>query len=256
MKWFRLLAASVCLLSFNLNAQTPLKAWAGQSVTVSNGVDTVQSLIVSAYSGDPQGYGVSAPGTPSGTAGLYRGPAYATYIQTFSDNGVAKLQFYTATNSFAITGTNGTLYGWSVGLGGTNIPVPYSTNASGTPIGATNNVGTSTNVVAVIRHKATDTYERNRIWGAFGTNVIFLYPPVTQPAAGDIVYLYAPGPQWNVSTNGSTMLSANQGVLTFNGTGAPGLINGVNPGTPFLMEITGGTRINTNQINAAGGFLP
>jgi hypothetical protein len=241
MKFVRSLAlfASILLLSaINVSAQTPLKAWSASGTTVSNGVDTVQSLIASAYSGDPQGE------TQIGAfVGLYRGPAYATYIQTKTDNATALLQFYFSTNSYALAPTNATFTTNAyVAAGATNIPF----------IQTLTNVSLGSNAVAVIRHKSTDTYERNKIYQCQGTNVIFQYPLVTTTSAGDIVYIMAPGAAFNAGTNTT--------VGQFNTWGPvappPGIVSGVTPGAPFLMEITGGTKISLNTLNASGGYLP
>lgn len=247
------LLGSLFLLSFSLNAQTPLKAWSATSAAVSNAVDTVQSLIASAYSGDPQG--LTTPG--NGFVGLYRGPAFATYIQVLSDNAAAKLQFYQSTNQIAVQPTNGLNQAGSnyVALGGTNFGVSYILGS--TYYGPISSNSVLSNAVCVIRHKAADTYERNRIWGPIsGTNVIFAYPLTTTIGAGDIVYVYTPSATYSVATNTSVLINAVQGQTTFTQSGAPGVANGVVPGTPFLIDLTGGTKVNTNAINASGGFLP
>lgn len=258
---------SLVLLAIPLKAATPfppgnpLKAWTATSSTVSNAVDTVSPCIASAYSGDPQG--LAGSGVPGTVAGFYRGPAYATYIQVLSDNSTAKLQFYICTNQCALVPTNSTAFAYFASnyttLGGTNIPVStLATNQFGT--NAFNLVNSSnvvyTNAVCVIRHVASDTYERNRIWGAFGTNVVFQYAPTTAIGAGDIAYVYSPTASFVCPTNGGTLVNAKQYSTTFTQSGAPGIASGVVPGSPFLMEETGGTLINTNAVNAAGGYLP
>lgn len=263
------LVSLVLLAIPNLKAATPfppgnpLKAWTATSSTVSNAVDTVSPCIASAYSGDPQG--TAQPSTPgiAGAGLTFRGPAYATYIQVLSDNSTAKLQFYICTNQCALVPTNSTAFAYFASnyttLGGTNIPVStLATNQFGT--NAFNLVNSSnvvyTNAVCVIRHLASDTYERNRIWGAFGTNVIFQYPPTTAIGAGDIVYVYTPTAAYVCPTNGGTLVNAKQYSTTFSQGGPPGVASGAVPNTPFLMEETGGTLINTNAVSAAGGYLP
>lgn len=228
----------------------PLKAWSGSSVSVTNGVDAVSSLIVSANSGDPQGQ----LNPVNAFTGSYRGPAFVTFLQAFTDTATAKIQCYVATNFSTLAPTNSQT--WSVAPGATNIP---------TTVSGTNNFGSATNVVAVIRHTSTDTYERNRIWGCFGTNVIFLYPLVNTTVSGDIVYLMQPTAFFNATTNGVTGgLVSGRGVTTIGPVaGAPGIVNGsgttpatMNQGAPFLMDLINGGQIYTNQLNAAGGYLP
>jgi len=221
MKLIKFLAViGLVLASVTTQAQQPAKAFSGSGTVLSNAIDKVTYYVAPANS-------------------LSQGPACLGYINLQSDIATASLQFYNATNSWALDATNVLVSGAG---GATNVPL----------LGVTNGAIVISNGVCVIRHKATETYERNRFFAGTSTNITFMYPLTTTTAAGDIVYAEAPSGSINVGTN-TTATPISIGPI---GTGAgiaPGnLLNGAN--TPFLMELSG-TVISANvKINVASGF--
>lgn len=202
-------------------AQQPLKAFSGSGTVLSNNIDTVTYYVAPALSVNP-------------------GPACLGFVNCRSDAGTAVLQFYNATNSFALDATNVLVSGAG---SATNIPL----------LGVTNGAIVISNGVCVIRHKATETYERNRFFAGTSTNITLMYPLVTTTASGDIVYSMATSGSIQIGTNNPVTTATSIGpVGTGAGIASGNLLNGAN--TPFLMEI-GGTVISTSvKINVANGF--
>ena len=202
-------------------AQQPQKAWSGSGTVLSNALDQVTYYVAPALSVNP-------------------GPACLGFVNCRSDAGTAVLQFYNATNIFALDATNVTVSGAG---GATNVPL----------LGVTNGAIVISNGVCVIRHKATETYERNRFFAGTSTNIIFMYPLVTTTAAGDVVYAEAPSGSIQIGTNNPVTTATSIGPIGGGaGIASGNLIQGAN--TPFLMEI-GGTVISTSvKINVANGF--
>lgn len=210
----------VCLASLSVHA-AGLKAWSGSGTVLSNNVDTVTYYVASANS-------------------VNQGPACAGVLNLHSDLSTAVLQFYNTTNSYALTGTNATVSGSST----TNIP---------TSSGITNASGVTSNGVCVIRHTATDTYERNRFYAGTTTNIIFMYPLLVTTTDGDIVYACARSGSILVGTNNPIANATTIGPIgTGAGIASGNLLNNAN--TPFLMELNGTSISDKVQINIANGF--
>ena len=208
----------VCLASLTLQAAPALKAWSGQGTVLSNSIDKVTYFVASAN-------------------GIVAGPARLSFIQAHSDLGAAVIQFYIATNQYALSGTNATVSGAST----TNIPLGNAVTNGGSVI---------SNGVCVIRHTLTDTYERNRFYAGTTTNITFMYPLLVTTTDGDIVYAEQASGQIFVGTNAVPAVPLTIGPAPG---GSGGIANNVNPNTPFLMEVNG-TVISTQvQINTASG---
>ncbi len=202
-------------------AAAPQKAFSGSGTVLSNAFDTVTYYVAPANSVNP-------------------GPACLGYANVHSDLSTAVLQFYNATNMVPLDATNLLVSGAG---GATNIPT----------LGTTNGVNVQSNGVAVIRHLATETYERNRFFAGTTTNVTFMYPLTATTAAGDIVYMEAKSGSILIGTNNPIANATTLGPIgTGAGIASGNLLNQAN--TPFLMELNG-TIISTSvQINIANGF--
>lgn len=138
-----------------------------------------------------------------------------TYISYSSDKAASALTFYNITNApAAVSGANAT----------TNVPV-IRTN------------GFTAGDIVVLRHKATDTYER-RIVGTFYTNnsVPVTVAPTVATAAGDILY--------KCVTTGAGTIPIGATTNSING---PGIYAGQR-GLPLLIDLDGTSAV---QINAA-----
>jgi hypothetical protein len=202
-------------------AQQPLKAFSGSGTVLSNNIDAVTYYVAPALSINP-------------------GPACLGFVNCRSDLGTAVLQFYNATNSFALDATNVTVSGAG---GATNIPL----------LGITNGAIVISNGVCVVRHKATETYERNRFFAGTSTNITLMYPLVATTAAGDIVYSMATSGSIQIGTNNPVTTATTIGpVGTGAGIASGNLLNNAN--TPFLMELNGTVISTSVKINVANGF--
>ena len=140
------------------------------------------------------------------------GTPVVTYLNATSDLSSSKVTFYTyGTNTFVNAAQPGTTF---------------------IPVNATN--GFVNGDVIVIRHVATDTYEK-RILTTFTTNGVLVVTaaPTVATAAGDVIY--------RVSAAGSIPVGAATLALTGEG------IYAGEKGKPLLLEVDG---TSTCQLNA------
>lgn len=225
MKEIKLLAViGLALIVGVLPSQAQQKAFSGSGTVLSNTIDTVTYYVAPARS-------------------VPQGPAVLQYVNCHSDLSTAVLQFYNCTNAWALDATNVLVSGASAA---TNIPT----------LGITNGTAIISNGVCVIRHTASDTYERNRFYSGSTSNIVFMYPLVNTTSAGDIVYACAKSGSILIGTNNPAANATTIGPVGDQGGIAYGnLLNNAN--TPFLIEING-TTINPNvSINVASGrFMP
>lgn len=121
-----------------------------------------------------------------------------------------------------------------------------TTNVRTNYVGSTN--GFSVNTVVVVRHLATDTYERLVMAPPNTTNIVFASDPATPLAVGDLIYQQTAGGTIQVATNNV----ANNFTINLLG---DGIYSGT-PGRPLLIDCI--TAVGTNgQIKAVSAkFVP
>jgi len=224
MKIKNLLAIGLALVVSVTNllaAPQPYKVFSGSGTALSNNVDTCTYYVA-----------------PALTA--VKGPAIVSFLSTHTDSGTGTMKYYWATNSYNLDATNATVSGAG---GATNIPL----------LSVTNGASVVSNAVCVIRHVATETYERNRFYSGSTTNIIFQYPLTTTTQAGDIVYAEQLVAQLQVSTNAIPGAYNNFGPVGSGGGLASGNMLG-NANAPFLMELTGTSISDQVKIGIVSGF--
>ncbi len=211
MKYRLRLVAALAALSLSLTgldalAQGNLKAWATGGIQQTSAVESVNYAVASASS-------------------FFAGPPVCSFLSATSDKAGSVAQFYAATATVQL-GTNTT-------------PTNIQTLASSVGI-----LTNSTASLVIIRHLATDTYDRAKI----STNdlvSITLDPnyPLTQTTStvnGDLLYLMAKAGKIPV---GSATITIGPGGNVF-----VGQLN-----RPLLVETTGNNYTNV-AINAFSGF--
>jgi hypothetical protein len=100
------------------------------------------------------------------------GSAQVDYVSVTSDKAGSQLLFYTAS---------------------TGIPITLATNASQAVVYAVGTGNFSANDKVVLRHVATDTYERLVVSSVAATTVTFTANPTAATVAGDIIYKMTAG---------------------------------------------------------------
>jgi hypothetical protein len=185
--------------------------------------------VQAALTENPSGYNAFAgTGTAQGTtnsfyvAGNYtlsQGTPIVRYLNASSDLAGSKIQFYALTNQVTISNPTNS--------GTTNL-VCSSTN------------GFAAGNIVVIKHLASDTYERLPLLLVQNTNqLVVKFPPTTQCAAGDLLWYAAP--------TGSIPVGAASNSVP---TGAGQFMYAGQYGKPLLIEING---TSTATLNAVSG---
>jgi hypothetical protein len=154
---------------------------------------------------------VSANGSSGDTA-------VVTYLNATSDLGGSVIKFYTVTDPARATGANTTVT---------------------LAVAATNTAAWADGGIVVIRHMATDTYERRILaapWSTATTNLKLTAAPTTTMAAGDLIYL------------GTAAGTIPVGAATKELTG-DGIYCGQR-GKPLLVEIDGTSLCQINAVCA------
>lgn len=139
-----------------------------------------------------------------------------TYYNATSDKAGSKLQFY---------------------LCDTNQQANYASSSTSIPVTATN--GFASGDIIIIRHYATDTYER-RVLTTFtsATNLTVTLAPVTALAVGDQVY--------HTTTVGAPWIACGNATVTSSGNS---LVAG-QPGCPLLCDLDGTSACSINALTA------
>lgn len=139
-----------------------------------------------------------------------------------ADTNAAKVQFYNCTNFTQIN---------------TNVsPLPGLLNGATNTVDSTNGFGIGT--VVVLRHKASDTYERLVCNAPQNTNqVVFNTIPLVAPVSGDTIWSQIP-----------TGLIPAQGGTNFVMSGS-GIYSG-QPACPMLVDVIGTVTPVLNAVNA------
>lgn len=101
------------------------------------------------------------------------GSAQVDYVSVTSDKAASQLLFYTAS---------------------TGIPVTLATNASQAVVYVAGTGNFAANDKVVLRHVASDTYERLVVSAVAATTTTFTANPTAATVAGDIVYKMTAGP--------------------------------------------------------------
>lgn len=117
-----------------------------------------------------------------------------------------------------------------------NVAVASGANTTTScPVAATN--GFAENDVVIIRHQATDTYER-AVLGAFATNnaIVLAADPGTAMAAGDLIY--------RVAASGT--IPINNTTVNYYGD----IIYSGKPGLPLMVDIDGTSACQINAVCA------
>ena len=117
-----------------------------------------------------------------------------------------------------------------------NVAVASGANTTTScPVAATN--GFAENDVVIIRHQATDTYER-AVLGAFATNnaIVLSASPGTAMAAGDLIY--------RVAASGT--IPINNTTANYYGN----IIYSGKPGVPLMVDIDGTSACQINAVCA------
>jgi hypothetical protein len=149
------------------------------------------------------------------------GVPLVTFVNATSDDATSKVQSYRVTAAATAN---------------------YASTTVSAPVNRTN--GFAVNDVVIIRHLASDTYEKRILAAAFtsATNLTLTVAPVTALAIGDLVY--------RVTTTGAAAIPCGVATLSLDG---PGLLMGEKLGgnpTPLLLEIAGGTNATINAVAA------
>lgn len=144
------------------------------------------------------------------------GAPIVTYVNATSDKAASVLQFYTCTTACMVTGVNST------------VTIPMATNGFS---------GYVANAILILRHTATDTYERRIVSTATTTNVVLTAAPTTATAYGDLVYV--------CTAAGAIPVTATTKELD-----GPGIYAG-QAGKPLLVDLDA---TSACQINAISGY--
>lgn len=183
------------------------------------------SLALSAYSQNAGLTGVSIGGTVVSGALNYAVisaysatglPAKVTHIDGTSDLATSKFLFYSVPAYCGITNTN------------TTVTIP---------VNQTN--GFAANDIVVLRHVATDTYERRVITSLVSNSIVLTVAPTVAVRNGDIMYTCRTNgfiPRSNSSTN--TVVDSPTGFYT------------AQPNLPLLIDLDGTSACTINLVNA------
>jgi hypothetical protein len=237
-------------------AQPTYKAFSGQGTRLSNNLENLVYYVAPARTGT---LGLNT-GPEPGPAPALDGPAVLDTLQVKYDTNAQSVQFLTVapeTNSQGATVVAGyPVFGTNGANGTTNIyltPDPTFADTSQWWSPAESNAFANAGCAVLVRHVATETYERSRVLSLTFTNLIFSYPLQVATVKGDEIYPLA--------TNGSIALFGGLAGGTVTNAAAQGslggIANGLYPKMPFDIEVVGGATNGNNAINLASGhYIP